>query len=892
MTQPNGSLVSYLQRLAGALRADSRTDAELLTRFIASRDEEAFTVLVGRYAALVWENCQRELGSTPDAEDAFQASFLVLARNAASVSSRDKLAGWLYRISQRIARNSRKSQFRRLQRETRVAAVSPSLADRVLSDEDRVVWEEVDKLPEKLRLPLVLYYLDGKTQAEAGQILGVSDRAVSQRLEQAVSTLRSRLNRRGYAITVAVLSVMLGRTATATAAPATATPSDLLRRVVSATVEGRVSPRVAALAANATASRPIVWIGIALVVLGGVCGAAVVALSTSPSPARDESDSQPANAVLPTPQPGIPNAWAVLAGAVTDADGRPVTQAKITVLGRTWNQRGAGLRDEILVAGTPDAQGRFRLPVEWMPPGESNTVWLVASTPSARTIMPVAVAGGVAPKDIAVRLVPGQVSGRVVGPNGQPLAGAMVRVVRFNGAAFEQTSAEHKLLPDDVWPPSVMSGPDGRFVISGLDPAAHVQLTIAHASSEMWSTLSLPASQPRDGIEVRMAQLRRISGCVIAADTRKPIANARVVVNFQPVPGAQAWVRSTITDAEGRYALAIPSAPRWIVEVGSTPLPYMATRRAIELPDGNDEVKADMTVERGVAVRGVVMDAGTGQPIPYGRVRFFEQPNPPASSPFVDPLPPGSGTDAEGRFVFAVPATGGILLATAPSNDYVLMDVDPTATRGRPYAAHGIVALAPGEPPETTFRLERGRTIHGRVLLPDGTPVPNGWVWCSRLVGGRDQQTPYALTIEDGRFAIPGCRSDRAYSVVLADRSLRSGAVAKIAWAKDPITVALQATGNATVDVRDTTDRPASGEVVSVEMALPEDVPLGETPTVSRWFSLDGGLTDKDGQKQLSGLVSGVRYRVGVNRKPTLGQVETVITVPPNGHRQTTLILP
>jgi RNA polymerase sigma factor (sigma-70 family) len=883
------TLVQYLQRLVGIMRADPRTDTELLTRFTASQDEAAFAVLVGRYAALVWENCRRVLGSGPDAEDAFQATYLALARQAPSVRG-DSLARWLYRVSRRVALNCRTEMRRRLRRESRAARVPRAPGADAPADDTRVIWEELENLPERLRVPLVLYYLDGKTQAEAGTVLGVSDRAVARRLGQALEALRERLTRRGFVVTAAVVGAAIGR---ASAAPVI--PEDLLRRVAIAVAQGKVSPAVAALAARAAAPRSAAWVASAVVALGAACGAALVLIAgkqdpAPPAPARVGlvADVRPARA----PQPARPAPWAVLAGNVTNEAGRPVPEARLAVLGRTWDQKGSGLRDVVLAEHTADADGRFRLTVEEPVPGEAAEVWLAASAPGLRTVVRVPVAAGVVPGDIAVRLVPGRVTGRVFGPDGGAVEGATVRVIRFGGAAFEPVRADHLSLLASVWPEPVTTGPDGSFDFHGLDPSADLQLAIVSPRNGAAAFLDLPAKKAgRRDLEARLPRVRRFTGRVLAADTRSPLSDAQVIVDFQPVAGAAPWVRSVRTDAAGRFALAVPVAPRWSVEVSGVPFPYQSARRSVELSGGDGDVALDVVVDRGKVARGRVTD-DAGRPVRLAKVRFFPGAPVPANTG-VPAVTPATTTDANGRFALVVDRDGGVLVVTAPSLDYAAASVDPVATLGKPYAAHAVATIAAGgTADEMAFRLERGRTIHGRAVLPNGAPVSGGFVWCHDLIGGRDLQAPRALTIQGGRFAVPGCRPGRTYTVVLADHTFRHGAVAKLVWADEAAEVALKPTGAVTVEVRNGADRVVPGGVATIELGLPADEGPDEAPPATRWFPLaSGGPVGPDGQRHLPGLVPGARYRIGVSAGRG-GAVETIVTVPSGAHRQTTLVLP
>jgi len=192
------------------------TDAELLDRYASQRDEDAFAALVRRHGRLVWAVCQHLAGS--DADDAFQATFLVLLRNAGKARIANKLSAWMYGVAYRVCLKARQSAKRRACREHAVSMkerdssiVPDSLWDRTLA----AVHEEVFKLPEKLRVPFVLCTLEGKSVTEAAEQLGWKLSTLSGRLRRAKDSLLSRLATRGItAGSVAALAC------TATSAPA------------------------------------------------------------------------------------------------------------------------------------------------------------------------------------------------------------------------------------------------------------------------------------------------------------------------------------------------------------------------------------------------------------------------------------------------------------------------------------------------------------------------------------------------------------------------------------------------------------------------------------------------------------------------------------------------
>src|SRR5262249_54302189 len=160
------------RRLAAPADAAALTDAHLLRRFVETRDEAAFEVLVWRHGSLVLGTCRKLLGQEQDAEDAFQATFLTLARKANSIARGTALAGWLHQVASHIAlrlRSKRHSQ--RLQQSDVDLSAVVSRQDDLASVEERELWgvlaEELQRLPARYRLPLVACYLQGKTQEEA-----------------------------------------------------------------------------------------------------------------------------------------------------------------------------------------------------------------------------------------------------------------------------------------------------------------------------------------------------------------------------------------------------------------------------------------------------------------------------------------------------------------------------------------------------------------------------------------------------------------------------------------------------------------------------------------------------------------------------------------------------
>ena len=212
-------------------------DRELLRLFLAERDAEAFRALVRRHGPMVSGVCRALLRNEADADDAFQATFLVLARRAASIRKNAALASWLHGVAYRTARKAQAEFARRRKHEPRAAkpeAISPD--DLTWREVQNVLHEELNSLSERHRAPLALCYLQGKTIDEAAAQLGFSKGTLKTRLERARAVLRARLVRRGLGPAAVVL-------ASAWPGAATALPTSLLESTTNTATSAPVSGR-------------------------------------------------------------------------------------------------------------------------------------------------------------------------------------------------------------------------------------------------------------------------------------------------------------------------------------------------------------------------------------------------------------------------------------------------------------------------------------------------------------------------------------------------------------------------------------------------------------------------------------------------------------------------
>jgi RNA polymerase sigma factor (sigma-70 family) len=214
-------LTGLLRRLHTGLVPAPNADRDALRAFIAHKDESAFAVLVQRHGPMVLRVCQRVLHHAEDAEDAFQATFLVLARKAESIGRSDALSSWLHGVAFRTALRAKRDARRRRARERQSpVSIGPDPAETLAWRDVQILLDaEIRRLPERYRAAFVLCHLDGRTRAEAAAELGIEENTLSSRLARARERLQARLARRGINLTAVLAAVGLTTGSTAMALP-------------------------------------------------------------------------------------------------------------------------------------------------------------------------------------------------------------------------------------------------------------------------------------------------------------------------------------------------------------------------------------------------------------------------------------------------------------------------------------------------------------------------------------------------------------------------------------------------------------------------------------------------------------------------------------------------
>jgi RNA polymerase sigma factor (sigma-70 family) len=304
-------ILDSIRRLIGDRHINDHPDQELLCRFRTEHDEAAFHGLLCRHGPMVLDVCRNVLGNETDAEDAFQATFLVLAQKAAAIRKETAVGNWLYGVAFRVAQKARADQGRRRKHEARAPEQSPTDQTDDLSwrEVQQTLHAELNRFPERYRAPLVLCYLQGQTQDAAAALLGVSKAGLKKRLERARALLRQRLIRRGLG-PAAVLTASAWPMASASANPSATLLASTAKAALKGATGELVSPRVLALKAAALHSLLLSRFTAPriLILLAGLaataCGALLYRASTPEQPAADQP--VPAAQAPLRDQPGDP----------------------------------------------------------------------------------------------------------------------------------------------------------------------------------------------------------------------------------------------------------------------------------------------------------------------------------------------------------------------------------------------------------------------------------------------------------------------------------------------------------------------------------------------------------------------------------------------------------
>jgi RNA polymerase sigma factor (sigma-70 family) len=654
MASPTVMALGKAIRSVAAADEPAVTDRELLRRFVEEGDQAAFAALVGRHTGMVLGVCRRSLANQQDAEDACQATFLVLARKARGVRWRSSVANWLYATARKVAHNARVAADRRAKREARAAvsrAVPP--VDRMTGRELLAILdEELDRLPPSYREPLILCYLEGLTRDEAAARLGIRVETLKIRIHRGRKRLHDALTKGGCALGAGLLAL-------AATSPAGAS-SPRLVEAIRAAVGGHAPPGVAALAEGAAVNG---FIKQAL--LGAVALAAAAALGLGLGEPRTTTAGQQPDKAMPAKAAAKKDAPAdqaekkvedrTITGKVLDPAGKPVAGAEIIHL---------PIDGTATVAAKTAEDGTFKVTVPMKSPG-SYLFPRVAGFASGEYLMP----AKNTPAEKTFTLVKDTpIRGRLIDTQGKPVVGAsvVVRDISGYGASMDEFLAAWLKRPVDSWRPNskwfvnlrswdnrkppaegamfaANTDKDGRFAIAhvgnerlvtlevrapgiahnsvmvvvraGFDPTPYNQATAEKIRSPYSMIGWHPMFHSAEPNIVAEAE-KPIRGRVLESDTGKPRAGVQVTLRERGTERRPDLIATT--GADGRYEIhGAKKAAQYELSVKRDEQTGFIGR-SVKLPDtpAYEPIVADISVAKGIVLTGRLLDDQTGEPVP------------------------------------------------------------------------------------------------------------------------------------------------------------------------------------------------------------------------------------------------------------------------------------
>lgn len=898
-----------IRRLRGLL-ADPRgqeSDEQLLRAFLGHRDDNAFAALVRRHGSMVLHVCRRVLGHQQDAEDAFQAVFLVLARNAACLRNTSALASFLHGTAYRIAMKAKRTAARRRQHEGRTPprpTTDPS-GELLWREVRTLLDEEIARLPPIYRSVFVLCCLERLSQAEVGRRLRMKERTVSHRLARARQRLQQRLARRGVELTAVLAAAAVATPPASALSPVllASTTQAALAIVRGEATADMVSAHVADLmrsAAPVAVSKTKIATAV-LFAASMLTGASVWAyrgFAANPLPPSAQPAEPPA--ARPDDKPKSLSAQRQAAktveiqGRVLDPDGKPAVGARVYVQSMVENE-GATL------STTTAKDGHFSLVLP-------RSQLIVPQTKVPRqTITIVATAKdwgldwrevplGDLGNEVTLRLVKDDVpiQGRLLSLEGKPLAGVQLSVHAIEAFPKVDLSRALRAIQDGqlveditdvqrIWFSDAdreymaRTDADGRFRLDGIGRDRFVTLHLKgpgiHYSSIRVMTRAGKAvhNEMRDvtihgaAFDYLVRPARLIRGTVRDRDTGKSLAGIRI--------SAVNSTAHVLTDAHGHYELpGCRKGDRYgIMAFPLSGAAYFSGSTEIKDTEGLGPLTADLELVAGIPFEGKVVDDETGKAV-LGHASYYPlSPNPNVMSNHgqvgggaasaIGPYSDASVLEDGSFHCLVLPGPGCIAFQARNAARYMSACVDPGTINAYGKGNKDFLTIPFRGPTVTGIAQEQFQAILlldpakdtktiAKTIRVSVAPERKGTVLDpdgKPLTGVRVHglETSYSWgTLAKEQFAIHGVNPLRPRRVYFIHEARHLIGTMEVKGTETkPLTVQLQPWAAVRGRLLDGEGRPLRNVRLHASEFLPQD-----------------GRTDGEGRFRLEGLIPGLRY--------------------------------